>query len=280
MQLEELTKTQIVLLTLFVSFVTSIATGIVTVTLMDQAPTDVTRTINRVVERTVEKVVPGETKIVERIKEISNPTESDLAIGAIAKTKEVLVYGKLVDGTPTRGFFVSSKGEAIMLAPGGIVVDNEISLTWVGNPNASNTPILARVRKVDSDLGVMLISVATSSRVTYPFVSLDQALIPSLGQRVISVGFTENLGVNVEFGNVVGVLDTEVKDGERRFLTSLSAGPSHVGAPVVDVSARVLGLESGAMEGSEGSVVIPLPRLSSLMGTVAGTSTSTPLTQI
>lgn len=61
MDLEQLTKGQIILLTLLVSFVTSIATGIVTVSLMQQVPPPVTQTINRVVERTLERVVEQKT---------------------------------------------------------------------------------------------------------------------------------------------------------------------------------------------------------------------------
>ena len=58
MDIEQLNRTQILLLTLLVSFVTSIATGIVTVSLMGQAPHGITQTVNRIFERTVEKVVP------------------------------------------------------------------------------------------------------------------------------------------------------------------------------------------------------------------------------
>ena len=60
--MEDLNKTQIVLLCLLVSFITSIGTGIITSTLLQEAPQTVTQTINRVVERTVETIVPQETK--------------------------------------------------------------------------------------------------------------------------------------------------------------------------------------------------------------------------
>ena len=62
MNMESLTKTQIVLLVLLVSFVTSLATGIVTVTLVNQAPQPITHTINKVVEKLVAKEVPVKEK--------------------------------------------------------------------------------------------------------------------------------------------------------------------------------------------------------------------------
>ncbi len=59
MDVKELNKSQLILLALLLSFVTSIATGITTVTLMDQAPKSFTVPITRIIKETVEKVVPA-----------------------------------------------------------------------------------------------------------------------------------------------------------------------------------------------------------------------------
>ncbi|MCD5384670.1 MAG: hypothetical protein LRZ97_02015 [Candidatus Pacebacteria bacterium] len=94
MNLEELNKSQIVLLTLLISFVTSMATGIVAVSLMEQGASPVTNTVNRIVERTKE--------IIVRVEESTPPIiiteektvlirEEDLVASAIAKNKDVSV---------------------------------------------------------------------------------------------------------------------------------------------------------------------------------------------
>lgn len=61
MDVKDLNKSQLILLAILLSFVTSIATGITTVTLMEEAPKTITIPINRVVRETVEKIVPADT---------------------------------------------------------------------------------------------------------------------------------------------------------------------------------------------------------------------------
>jgi hypothetical protein len=56
MDIEDLSKTQLLLLTVLVNFVVSIATGILTVSLLDQAPANVSQTVNRIVDHTVETI--------------------------------------------------------------------------------------------------------------------------------------------------------------------------------------------------------------------------------
>src|SRR3989338_10590100 len=114
MDIEHLSKSQIVLLTLLVSFVTSIATGIITVSLMDQAPPAIAQTVNRIVERTVEKVVQtgqAASSVVTTEKTIV-VKESELIAKAVEKVRPSLVH------------IYASSSEPLFLGL-GIVVDTD-----------------------------------------------------------------------------------------------------------------------------------------------------------
>ena len=92
--MENLNKQQIVLLTLLTSFVTSIATGIFTVSLMDQAPKSVVQTINRVVERTIEKVNPegsNSAAAVATTKETVVVRDDDMVVNSVEQNKNSVV---------------------------------------------------------------------------------------------------------------------------------------------------------------------------------------------
>lgn len=124
--MEHLTRQQIILLALFVSFFSSIATGIVVVSLMDQStPTPtVTQTINRIVERTVEKASPSQPSG----KEIVIVKDDQAIINAISNVNKsiVRITGVASDATTDRyvgiGIIASDSGKIIAdlqsVAPG------------------------------------------------------------------------------------------------------------------------------------------------------------------
>lgn len=89
--MEELNNRQIVLLCTLISFVTAIATGIITVAMLEEAPQTVTQTVNRVVERTIERVTqatstPAAPQVTTVTKEVTVfAKEDDLIIAAVEK---------------------------------------------------------------------------------------------------------------------------------------------------------------------------------------------------
>lgn len=106
MDIKDLTKTQLILLAVLLSFVTSIATGITTVTLMQQAPSSVTVPLTQIVRETVEKVVPAgvttsntpalseeQKKLLEELKAIKPLTMTLVLKGDTAEKDKVLGSG-------------------------------------------------------------------------------------------------------------------------------------------------------------------------------------------
>ncbi len=89
---DRLSKAQLVWLVLLVSFVTSLVTGIVTVTLVNQAPPPITQTINRVIEKTLEKVIssPSATEGQES-KPLRVITQEDLIIQTVKNVSPAVV---------------------------------------------------------------------------------------------------------------------------------------------------------------------------------------------
>ena len=104
MDIKDLNKPQLIMIALLLSFVTSIATGITTVTLMQQAPTSVTAPITKIVQQTVEKIVPAsmtgsgalsdeQKNLLEELKAIKPLTVSLFLKGETADKDKVLGTG-------------------------------------------------------------------------------------------------------------------------------------------------------------------------------------------
>ena len=135
--IEDLNKTQLILLTLLIAFVTSIATGIITTTLLAEAPVSVTQTINRVVERTIETVVPNATakyvlsaddkKLLEAVNRAISVSVEIREKGAATSTPSILGIIVSEDGlivASAKGIVSSSLYIAIL--PSEAVVDLEL----------------------------------------------------------------------------------------------------------------------------------------------------------
>ena len=130
MDIKDLNKSQLILLAILLSFVTSIATGITTVTLMQQAPVSVTTPINRVVQQTIEKIqqVEGKTTVQTIVVK-----EEDLIVDAIAKNKSSIfsitkdgydMNGNMAEISAGRGFVISTDG--IVVADALLVPDRGV----------------------------------------------------------------------------------------------------------------------------------------------------------
>ncbi|NCS99474.1 serine protease [Candidatus Parcubacteria bacterium] len=124
MDIEHLTKHQIVLLCLLVTFVSSTTAAIVVVRLMEDAPVTSSPTINRVIERTVQQIVPGETKEITKVNTVI-VKEEDLVVEAIEVNKNSIV---LVKETVTNesGETTLTNSSAIYLRDGYIVADGRL----------------------------------------------------------------------------------------------------------------------------------------------------------
>jgi len=118
MDVKELNKSQLILLAVLLSFITSIATGITTVTLMQQAPASFTVPVNRVIQQTVDKIEQVEGKTVTQTVVVK---EEDLVVDAIAKNQTAVF--SIIKTVQNPDFTTSevSAGRGFAISKDGIV---------------------------------------------------------------------------------------------------------------------------------------------------------------
>ncbi|MBI5134049.1 MAG: trypsin-like peptidase domain-containing protein [Candidatus Taylorbacteria bacterium] len=179
--MEHLTKQQIVLLCLLVSFVSSIATGIVTVSLLDQAPPAVTQTINRVVERTIERAGASATTTKETIV----VKDDQATVDAIAKASKAIA--RIYNEGRFIGIGVIVSGSGRIIAHTGDLFGGAMEARLEGG-NVVSAEQVSR----DPVTGISVFQAEQSSdprsaRV-YSAASLAEASSLRLGQAVIAIG--------------------------------------------------------------------------------------------
>ncbi len=271
--IDELNKTQVLLLTLFVAFVTSIASAIVTVTLLDQAPPAITQTINRVVERTVEVAVPGKA-VTERVREVPVVvTEEDLIAEAVRTALPSVVFimeasdtlvpvsvPEIMSSTTTASSDASSTPDLpplpqvgnkvlgmgfIVSADGLVVTSADLSLSpkmsYVLRQVVRDKPKQWQAQFEYSDKkGFQLLrigDVKTTDKL--PHLSfIDGA--PTLGKTAFAIGSRANVA-SIAIGAVSSYEDSTPVSSPK-VLTSVAVGRESTGAPLLDTKGHVIGI--------------------------------------
>jgi hypothetical protein len=264
MQLEELTKTQIVLLTLLTSFVTSIATGITTVAIIDQAPPGVTQTINRVVERTVEVIVPEKTQGAAVNKTII-VREEDFIVDATKTNSPNIVTLFVVEDDKVIsvgvGFVVDPKGivaadKALFRRAGGAVSIRSFLIKTQSGIRYTALPLdisHERLLFFKADFSKKDGEDAVQESFIEPTFSKDESI--RLGQSAIALGFDESLSVLVGTVSRLEIDKNASSTPLSTIYTTLTANSRFAGGALVDINTDILGITLFG----EGNVLIAVP---------------------
>ena len=241
--MEELNKSQIVLLTLLVSFVTSIATGIVTVSLMEQAPPVIAQTVNRVIERTIETVAPTSQAAASAVTRERTVVvrETELISQAVAKVSPSIV--RLYTSSSTSATFL---GLGIVLSADGMIVTDAEALGSADSVSmalSDGTRMQALVTENDKAAGLVFLQ-ATS---TGTIIALKPATIavatPVLGQTVVAL--SGKSVDRIEDGIVTALIPSEADPpGGPVIDTNISPDSTVSGSPLVNTEGEIVGVST------------------------------------
>ena len=281
-KMENLTKTQLVLLVLLVSFVTSLVTGIVSVTLANQAPAQVTQTINRVIE----KVIVGESEpansgaLIITSEDLITKLVADTlpAVVSVIASKDVPVVEKYFinpfenddffrqffgdapqflvpqyrqKGTQRQqvsagtGFFVSDDG--YLVTNRHVVEDREAEYMVLMNDGRK---IKASVVARDPVQDIAILKVESGK---FSFVPLGNSDNLRVGQTVVAIGNALGEFQNtVSVGVISGLSRTVIASGsasgsevlQEVVQTDAAINPGNSGGPLLDLAGRAIGINT------------------------------------
>ncbi len=259
MNIEELSKSQLILLTILVNFVTSVATGILTVSLLDHVPAVVTQTVNRVVDHTIETVTTAPAAVIAATP-IATPAPSnqDLVTSALSASdaRFVAIYPADI-GTSTPAIAIGTylpKTRAIVTAA------------------QSALPKEVLVGFTDGSYVGASLSHEGRGIAIYGFADkapLFQTSAPELvSANNLKLGETA-LAIAADGSATTGIVARVGTDGIHTTLPDIGAGSA-----TVDLSGNLIGIAAGGTAG----LLIPTDAILALLTATSTTATSTPVT--
>lgn len=241
--MEDLNNQQMVLLTLLVSFVASIATSITIVSILTDTTPVVSQTINSIVERTIEKIVPSATSTtIFKTVPVPAPvpaqtqTEGERLVAAVQKVSPTMsVISKISSETGEKntiglGFGVS--GEYIVTDKNMLGDGKGLSIT-LSNGKTYQAAVVYAEEKNRAALLKADLSVSTST-VTFRSVPISSEIL-KLGQEILLLGGknggTLSKGIVSDASNDSGGIDTTIEQKKE-----------DRGGPLFDMQGNIVGM--------------------------------------
>lgn len=254
MNIEELSKSQLLLLTILVNFVTSIATGILTVSLLDQAPPVVTQTVNRIVQETVQTIAQAPATITAPT---PSPSSEELTTTALAgaTARSVEIYdGETGTSTPAIAIGTYLPKSQIIITAALDALPKEALIAF-----ASGAYVPASLAKAGDGVAIYGFG-AKAALPAAPATALAPAGNLKIGETVLA--FT------ADGTAVTGIVSKIGKQTISTTLGVIGAGPS-----AIDLAGNIVGIGSGASAGD----LIATDRVTALLAATSSAATSTPV---
>ncbi len=255
--MEDLTKHQLILINLLVTFVTSIATGIITFTLLSEAPVEVTQQINRVVEKTIERVVtePGEP---EKVIETVVVNEEDRVVEAIEKNEKSIVRLKTLGAD---GSQITSGLGMIIASDGIMVADLKSYSSTVSYSVALFDGKIFPTGKVfvDNENSLVFIKIQIPiSEPNYKFYpsGLGNSDGLKIGQSIVAISGKDSNSVLI--GRVQQLSLADDKKTISNISSDIAVSKTSPGSPVVNLSGELVGLERTVSDNDSTYSYVPI----------------------
>jgi S1-C subfamily serine protease len=255
--MEDLNKNQIVLLTVLISFVTSIATGIMTTSLLQEAPVEVTRNINRIVEKTIETVTTPTTILTEGKKEVTTVIvkEEDLIVDSINKNVKSIVRIEEKDSfANTTSFY----GMGLVVSKEGLILADRKTINSANVYTAimsDDTKIVLSATGVEKQTNfIMFKPVVTEETSKYVYTPATISDVePKLGQTLIAVGGNTTNTIAIGRALTLNTKDLTVGTTTSKYLstidTDLPTKDLLNGSPLFNLSGDVVGIKPSSDAG-------------------------------